>query len=201
MSNYIHLICVDVTHSADSSRELPHLHTTQTHESEMHASVVTEWPPASEVHASVVTGWPSACLVKLLTSNIKGQPKKTSKEGCVKRYQYLSYKPNSSFKPTLIFLKILFVAFKWYFSHKMMLIPGPHGKDRKYSGDRAITDNPNTNRGSPPLTAYRTSADCMAITPGPSIQHIHQGSTILGVSMLWLIRALIPLSTAVSNSC
>ena len=33
-------------HSADRSNELPDLHTTQTRESEVYASVVTEWPPA-----------------------------------------------------------------------------------------------------------------------------------------------------------
>ena len=39
-------------HGADSSNESPDLHITQT--------------PASEVHAPVVTEWPPACLQKLL---------------------------------------------------------------------------------------------------------------------------------------
>ena len=41
-----------IQHGADSSNELPDLHTTQT--------------PSSEVQASVFTEWPPACLYKLL---------------------------------------------------------------------------------------------------------------------------------------
>ena len=44
----------EIDHSADSSKELPDLYTTQTPASvvkwsEVHASVVTDWPPASKV--------------------------------------------------------------------------------------------------------------------------------------------------------
>ena len=39
-------LCVTGLHSADRSNEFPYLHTTQTGESEVYASVVTEWPPA-----------------------------------------------------------------------------------------------------------------------------------------------------------
>ena len=56
-----------------------------------------------------------------------------------------------------------------------MLVLEPHGNNRKYSRDKANIDNPKVNRGCPPLTANRTSADCVEITPGPSIHHIPLG--------------------------
>ena len=39
-------LLVEVVHSANSSNELPNIPTTQTRANEVHASVVTEWPPA-----------------------------------------------------------------------------------------------------------------------------------------------------------
>ena len=48
---------------------------------------------------------------------------------------------------------------------KTMLELGPHGKDRKYSRDKAYIGNPKVNIGCSPLTANRTSADCVDITP------------------------------------
>ena len=54
-----------VLHSADSSNELPDLHTTQTR--------------ASEVHASVVTEWPLVCLHKLILRGHKRATEETLK--------------------------------------------------------------------------------------------------------------------------
>ena len=54
---------------------------------------------------------------------------------------------------------------------KSMLVLGPHGKDRKYSKDKANTDTPKLSRGLPPPTANRTLADCGENTHGTSVQH------------------------------
>ena len=69
-------------HSADSSNELPDLHTMHTRVREVHASLATEWPSAREVQASAATEWPPACLLKLLPEDIKAQMKKTSNKRC-----------------------------------------------------------------------------------------------------------------------
>ena len=71
--------------------------------------------------------------------------------------------------------QILCVSFKWYFWQKQkisMLVLGLHSKDRKSTRDKAIISNPKVNRGCPPLTANRSSADCVQISLGPSIKHI-----------------------------
>ena len=78
----------------------------------------------------------------------------------------------------MTFLKILFVSFKWYFWHrykKSILVLRPHGKYKKSSRDKANICNPKINRGWPPLTTNCTSADCMEITPEPSVLHIPLG--------------------------
>ena len=110
--------------------------------------------------------------------------------------QYLPYKPHSSFKPH-----------EWYFVQKlknMMLVLGPHRKDRNYSRDKANIGNPKVNRSCPPLTANSISADCVESTPEPSVQIFYCPSTIMGVSRfpkrnlkktdhtrkLWLTEAL-----------
>ena len=53
-----------------------------------------------------------------------------------------------------------------------MLALGLHSKDRESTKDKANTNNPKVNRGCPPLTANRTSADCVQISLRPSIQRI-----------------------------
>ena len=53
-----------------------------------------------------------------------------------------------------------------------MLVLGLHRKDGKSSKDKANISNPKVNRGCPSLTANRTSADCVQIWLGPSIQYI-----------------------------
>ena len=132
------------SHGTDRSNELPD----QTHHTDPHS--------------------------KLLPEDIKGQLKKTLNKRCFLLYQYLSYKPHSSFKP-----KILFVSFKRYFDIKkksvLVLVLQPGGKDRKYPRDKVNIGNPKLNRGCASLTANRTLADCMEITLGPSIQHIPLG--------------------------
>ena len=50
-----------------------------------------------------------------------------------------------------------------------MLVLGLHIKDRK---DKANISNPKVNRGCPPLTANCTSADCVQISLGSSLQYI-----------------------------
>ena len=53
-----------------------------------------------------------------------------------------------------------------------MLVLGLGSKDRKSTKDKANIGNPKVNRGCPPLTANRTSADCDENSLGPSIQYI-----------------------------
>ena len=48
-------------------------------------------------------------------------------------------------------------------------------EDRKSTGDKANISNPKVNRGCAPLTANRTSADCVQISLGPSIPYILLG--------------------------
>ena len=45
-----------------------------------------------------------------------------------------------------------------------MLVLGLHSKDRKSARNKANISNPKVNRGCPPLTAIRTSADCWNFT-------------------------------------
>ena len=45
-------------------------------------------------------------------------------------------------------------------------------KDSKSTRDKSNISNPKINRGCPTLTANRTSADCVQISLGPSIQYI-----------------------------
>ena len=71
--------------------------------------------------------------------------------------QYLSRRSHSSFKPTWVFEDFVFVL---QMTHS------------KYSRDKANMGNPKINRGCPLLTGNRTSADCVWITSGPSVQHI-----------------------------
>ena len=53
-----------------------------------------------------------------------------------------------------------------------MLVLGLHSKDRKSTRDKANISDPKVNRGCPPITANRTSADCVQFSLGPSIQYI-----------------------------
>ena len=52
---------------------------------------------------------------------------------------------------------------------------GLNSKDRKSTRDKANISNPKVNRGCAPLTANRTSADCVQISLGPSIPYIPLG--------------------------
>ena len=56
-----------------------------------------------------------------------------------------------------------------------MLVLGHHDKGREYSRNKANAGNPKVNRVCPPLTATRTSADCVENIPGSSVQHNPQG--------------------------
>ena len=104
--------------------------------------------------------------------------------------QYWSYKPHLNFKPTWYFLKILYVSFKWFFAKIkkkiLMSVLGIKSIDRKSTRDKANISNPKLNRGCAPLTANRTSADCVQISLGPSIPYIPLGSNILEDSTLFI---------------
>ena len=50
-----------------------------------------------------------------------------------------------------------------------------HSEDRKSTRDKANINIPKLNRGYPPFTANRTSADWVQISLGPSIQYILLG--------------------------
>ena len=52
---------------------------------------------------------------------------------------------------------------------------GSTAKTRKSTRDKANISNPKVNRGCAPLTANRTSADCVQISLGPSIPYIPLG--------------------------
>ena len=52
---------------------------------------------------------------------------------------------------------------------------GLNSKDKKSTRDKANISNPKVNRGCAPLTANRTSADCVQISLGPSIPYIPLG--------------------------
>ena len=52
---------------------------------------------------------------------------------------------------------------------------GLNSKDRKSTMDKANLSNPKVNRGCAPLTANRTSADCVQVSLGPSIPYIPLG--------------------------
>ena len=56
-----------------------------------------------------------------------------------------------------------------------MLVLGAHNKDKKSTRDKANIANPKVNRGCPPLTTNRTSADCVENSLGPSVQYISLG--------------------------
>ena len=117
-----------------------------------------------EVHASVVTEWPPACL--LLPREHQTATKENLKwKNSSQLNQYLSYKPHSSFKPTWTLTTIL----------KKMLVLRAHNKDRKSARYNANKGNPKVNRGCPLLTAIRTSADCVENSLGPSVQYTPLG--------------------------
>ena len=56
-----------------------------------------------------------------------------------------------------------------------MLVLGTHNKDRNSTRDKANKGNPKVNRGCPPLTANRTSADCVENSLEPSVHYIPLG--------------------------
>ena len=104
--------------------------------------------------------------------NIKGQLKKTLNERCFQLNQYFSHKPHSNFKPTWIFFKSLCPSNDIFDTNKKStLLLGPHGKDRKYSSDKANIGNPKVNSVCPPLTVNRIGTDCDQNSPAPSIQY------------------------------
>ena len=56
-----------------------------------------------------------------------------------------------------------------------MLALEAHNKDRKSTRDKANIGNPKVNRGCPPLTANRISADCVENSLGSSVEYIPLG--------------------------
>ena len=152
-------------HSAASSNELLHLLTRQTQTREV------RWGARSSGHW-VVTSMFAQVSPKRTSYR---QLKKTSNGRSSQLNQYLSYKPHSNFQPTWLF-KILCVLFKWYFWQKIkkisMLVLGLHSKDRESTKDKASISSPKVNRGCPPLTVNRISADCVQISLEPQMKYI-----------------------------
>ena len=73
----------------------------------------------------------------------------------------------------------------------LIWVLGLHSKDRKSTGVKANMSNPKVNRGCTPLTANRTSADCVQISLGPSIPYIplrvyHTGGFNAMDGLLWI---------------
>ena len=120
--------------------------------------------------------------------DIRRQLKKTMNRRCFQLHQYLSYKSYSSFKPTCIFLKISCMSFKWYFwkKKKSMLVLGLDSINRKSVKDKANIGNPKVNRGCPHSLLTALQQTVMKIHLDPQYNIFHWGSTILGVSTLWL---------------
>ena len=56
-----------------------------------------------------------------------------------------------------------------------MSVLGLNNKDGKSTRDKANISNPKVNRGCAPLTANRTSADCVQISLGPSLPYFPLG--------------------------
>ena len=85
------------------------------------------------------------------------------------------------------FFKILYVSFKDTFD--------------KISRDKANISNPKVKRGCAPLTANRTSADCVQISLGPSIPYIPLGVYHTGRfnTMCRLMRCVELINTPVWN--
>ena len=71
---------------------------------------------------------------------------------------------------------------------------GLNSKDRKSSRDKTNISNPKVNRGCAPLTANRTSADCVQISLGPSIPHIP-----LGVNHTGRFNAMLNMNGIIGN--
>ena len=71
-----------------------------------------------------------------------------------------------------------------------------NSKDRESTRDKANINNPKVNRDCAPLTANRTSADCVQISLGPSIPYIPLGVYHTGrfnAMMVTLSQRLLPL--------
>ena len=94
---------------------------------------------------------------------------KTSNERHFQLNQNLSYRPNSSLKPTWNFLKIFFVLRMIFLTSlvKWKLALGPHGKDKTHFMNKTYIGNPKVNRGSPPLTVNPISAGSVEIPLDP----------------------------------
>ena len=54
----------------------------------------------------------------------------------------------------------------------LLLVLGLRSKDGKSTRDKSNINNHKVNRGCPPLTANRITADCVQISSGPSIKSI-----------------------------
>ena len=142
-------------HSADSSIVFPDLHTIQTRASEVHPSVVNDWPPA--------------CLHKI--------PPRGHQRGNWRNprgfqlNQYMSYKPHSCFNLHGNFWRFCFCPLFLTWIKNLCWYWGSTAQIRSILWIKNI-GHPKVNRGCPLLTANCTSTVCMEITPGPSVHHI-----------------------------
>ena len=148
-----------VIHSAASSNELLDRHTTLTQITDV------GWGARFSGH------WVVTSMFVYVT------PRRTSHRQLRKNSngRSLSYRHHSNFKPTWIFWRFvcpLQMILLTKIKKIPMLVLGLHSKDRKSTKDKANISNPKVNRGCPLLTVSHTSADCVEISLGPSIQYI-----------------------------
>ena len=104
-----------------------------------HYAAIVMQTTASEVHASVVAEWPPACLHELLPKDTKMATEENLKWKTFPTWSVFVPQNPFRFETYMEFLNI-FVPFKLYFWHewkKSMLVLGPHGKDKKCSRDKA----------------------------------------------------------------
>ena len=120
--------------------------------------------------------------------DIRRQLKKTLNRRCSQLYRYLSYKSHSSFKPTCIFFEDFVCVLQMILlkKKKSMLVLGLDSINRKFVKVKANIGNPKVNRGCPHSLPTALQQTVMKIHLDPQYNIFHWGSTILGVSTLWL---------------
>ena len=119
-----------------------------------------------QVRCSFSSRWVATNMFALVTPTSKGRLKKSPNERYYKLKQYLSYGPQSSFKPTRIFGGFGSCRSNddFYIKKKLMLVLGPHDKTGRQIWIKQIEVIP--------LTVSRTSSNCVQNSDGPTIQHI-----------------------------
>ena len=101
--------------------------------------------------------------------DIEGQLKKTSNEKMFTSLPMFVLQTSLNFKTNVIFFRryCLCPSNDIFGMNEKNVGTMPHGKDRKYPGDKANIGNPKVNRDCSSITAIRTLTDCLEITLGP----------------------------------